>query len=338
MRDGYRGNPETQFFRNRETSGIDEFDAQVVTKYRGRRPNEDSFIGKNGYTREEVMTDVEDIRGKQEEVFSKEGEGATQMFYGTMEGILKHGWLGEANEQRKIEVVQTSRYDDVKNGVDFTVVIHEEGRKPIVLGVDATSMEDPYKLEQKMLRSINGVRHGQLAPLKYYRYQGEAAPKGFTVPRVVLGANAENAKRIAESMVDASAAEHPVQHALLREVEGQLRAQLAEAVKAYERHGESTQNGAGVLKELHGWENTLPDEVEDVGLNAEQVAKLQTFLGDVRANLRTGTNAYGKNIAQLAEALGYIASVRMEKSVSESQDAFKGDRTVQALTHPRRAA
>ncbi len=338
MRDGFRGNPETQFFRNRETSGIEEFDATVVAKYRNRRPNEESFIGKKGYSREEVEADLADIRGKEDALFTKEGEGATQMFYGTMEGIAKHGWLGENTQDRTVEVVQTSRYDDVKNGVDFTVVIQEKGRPPIVIGVDATSMEDPYKLEQKLVRSVNGVRHGQLTPLKYYRYKGAAAPRGYTVPRGVLGANAENAKRIAESMVGTTAKEHPVQYALLQELEGQFRAQLAEAIAAYRKHGESTHGEPDVLDQLEEWEQALPENVEDVGLSASEAATFGRLLEEVRSSLGEGTNVYGKNLKRLAEVVGYIASVRMEKSVSVSQDAFKDDRTVQALTHPRRVA
>ncbi len=335
---GRGSNPETLFFQNRETSGIEDFDAQVVRKYRNRRPSEEAFIGKSGYTREEVMADLDDIRGKEENLFSKEGEGATQMFYGTMEGIAAHGWLGENTDARTVEVVQTSRYDDVKNGVDFSVVIHEKGRAPIVLGIDATSMDDPYKLEQKLQRSLDGVKRGQLAPLKYYKYRGETAPKGFTVPRLVLGTNAENAKHIAESMVNATAKESPVQHALLQELEGQLRAQLAEAIEAYRRHGESTQSAAALLQELETWESSLPEDVEDAGLSADHAAAFAEHLAAIRATLREGTNVYGKNLTRLAEALGYITSVRTEKSAPGSQDAFKTDRTVQTLTHPRRAA
>jgi hypothetical protein len=338
MENFYRGNPETQLFRRRETSGNEDFDTQVVAKYRKRRPNETSFIGKNGYTQAEVEADLEDIRGKQETIFSKEGEGATQMFYGTMEGIAQHGWLGESTENRTIEVVQTSRFDDVKNGVDFTVVIQEKGRPPIVIGIDATSMEDPYKLEQKLMRSINGVKHGQLAPLKYYRYKGAVAPKGYTVPRGVLGANAENAKRIASSMVDATAKENPVQHALLQELEGQFRAQLAEAIAAYHRHGESTLEEPNVLGQLEAWEEALPESVEDSGINTTEAATFGELLEKVRSSFGEGTNVYGKNLKRLAEVVGYIARVRMEKSASVSQDAFKDDRTVQALTHPRRVA
>jgi len=338
MRDGYRGNPETQFFRNRETSGNEDFDAKVVAKYRKRRPSEESFIGKNGYTREEVEADLADIRGKQEQVFTKEGEGATQMFYGTMEGIAQHGWLGESTENRTVEVVQTSRFDDVKNGVDFTVVIHEKGRPPIVIGIDATSMDDAYKLEQKLVRSLNGVRHGQLAPLKYYRYKGVAAPKGYTVPRGVLGANAENAKRIAESMIDATANENPAQHVLLQELEGQFRAQLATAIAAYRRHGESTHEEPDALGQLEEWEESLPENVEDVGLSTAEATAFGELLEKVRSSFGEGTNVYGKNLKRLAEVVGYIANIRMEKSASVSQDAFKDDRTVQTLTHPRRVA
>lgn len=260
------------------------------------------------------------------------------MLYGTIEGILNHGWLGENTKDRTIEVVQASRYDDVKNGVDFTVVIHEKGRPPIVIGIDATSMEDPYKLEKKLQRSIDGVKHGQLAALKYYRYKGEAAPKGFTVPRAVLGANAENAQQIAESMVDATAKENPVQHALLQELEGQFRTQLAQAVNAYRHHGESTHAVPKVLRQLENWEDALPEDVEDVGLSESEAETFEALLNDIRSSFREGTNVYGKNLARLAEALGYVANVRMKKSASVSQDAYKNDRTVQVLKHPRRAA
>lgn len=328
----FRGDSLERLIHKQATTGIEEFDENIVGYWDKRQPSLDGFIGKN-HTAEEVQEDKDAIHGLEDNLFSKEGKAASQVFYSMMEGIAKHEWLG-----KNVEVVRTTRYDDVKSGVDFTVIIRQPDKPSIILGIDATSREDATGIEQKIMRSLDGIDHGELAKLKYYRYKGEEAPKDFTVPRLIIGTNAENAERIANSLVTDNAEDNGVQYALLRELESQLRLQLAHALDALRDHVSASEALPSSADAFSQWEDGLPDDVEEQGLDAASIRTLQELMDSNRGTLRNVSGAYGKNAERIAEALTYVSGLRAQKSVQEVPDAIANDQTVRALTHPRRAA
>lgn len=345
MRDLYRGNPETQLFRHRETSGNPVFDREIVSPWRKARLREGAFANGKPYETADVEADLDYVREKEENQFDaqREGEGATQMYYGSMEGIAAYDWLGP-----DAEVVPTSRYDDIRNGVDFAVVFTRENGEPIILGVDATTTEDAGTLDRKTERSRAEINHGQLATLKYFdapgKLDGQVAQRGeIHLPRVIIGANEENANQLAEAFATAltkggkrGLGEHALQYALLTEIEGQLREQLATTVSALRNRFDVRSKPPKILEAFDDWETSLPDE--DTGLSNEHMGKLLQTINADRERLGHVDGAWGKNVAQLADTLAQIVSVRNEKGAGVHPDAFEQDRTIQTLSHARRAA
>jgi len=347
MRDAYRGNPETNFFRHVETSGNETFDREIVAPWRKARLREASFGGGRPYADEEVEADLAYVREKEEQQFdtAREGEAATQMYYGTMEGIASYDWLGP-----DAEVVPTTRYDDIRNGVDFAVVFPREDGEPIILGVDATTTEDTMSLDRKTERSRADIQHGKLATLKYFdtpgKLDGQLAKRGeVQIPRVVIGANAENAKQLTAAFAIAfekggkrGLGEHHLQYALLTEIEGQLHEQLAEAVGALRKRLDVRHAPPKILEAFEKWEGELPDNLEEEGLASEKITALMNIIKADHKRLSQVDGGWGSNVEVLAEALAQIVAVRNEKGAQENPDTFAKDLTIKRLSHSRRAA
>ncbi|MEK7570246.1 MAG: hypothetical protein AAB515_02295 [Patescibacteria group bacterium] len=349
MRDFYQrgATPETMLLKHRETSGNETFDREIVAPWRKARIREASFGNRKPYSTEEVEADLAYVREKEEQQFdsAREGEAATGMYYGTMEGIVAYDWLGP-----DAEVIPASRYDDIRHGVDFVVVFTREDAESIILAVDATTTEDAAALDHKTERSRQDIKHGKLATLKYFdtpgKLDGQVQKRGMTsMPRVVIGANAENAKQLTEAFATVfekggkrGLGEHHLQHALLTEIEGQLREQLAAAVEALGKRFDVRHDPPKILEAFADWEQRLPNESEDTGLSREHIAALQEVLQQDHARLEQVDGDWGKNVEVLNETLAQIVSVRNEKGAGENPDTLIADRTVQTLSHHRRAA
>lgn len=347
MRDAYRGNPETQFFRHRETSGNETFDKEIVGPWRKLRLREASFGKGKLYSDEDVEADLAYIREKEERQFGseREGEAATSMNFGTMEGIASYDWLGP-----DAEVIPATRYDDIRNGVDFVVVFTREDGETITLAVDATTTEDASTLDQKTERSRTDLQYGKLATMKYFDTPGKldgATPQRGEVhmPRVVVGANAENAKLLTEAFAKAfeqggkrALGEHNLQHAFLKEIEGQLREQLAVAVESLSKRFDVRHAPPKVLGVFDEWERQLADDVETNGLTTEQIQTFMQTISSDHERLHQVDGEWGKNVEVLARTLEQIVSVRNEKGVMENPDTFTEDQTIKHLSRSRRAA
>ncbi len=349
MRDYYRrgDDPERQFFRHRETSGNETFDKEIVSPWRKLRLREASFGNGKPYSNEEVEADLAYVREKEEHQFTgeREGEAATQMHYGTMEGIASYDWFGP-----DAEVVPTSRYDDIRNGVDFAVVFTEEDAEPVILAVDATTTEDTVTLGGKTERARADIAFGKLATIKYFNTPGKLdgqipKPGEVSVPRVVIGANAENANELTKTFASAlekggkrALGEHRIQHALLMEAEGQLHEQLADAIAALSKRFDVRHEPPKILEVFGAWERELPEDVETTGIPETAYEKLQHLLENDAERLSLVSESWAKNVQVLAKALMKVGAVRNEKGAGENPDTFTKDQTIQALKHSRRAA
>ncbi len=329
---------------HRETSGDTTFDSKVVTKWRQRRLNEQAFVGKNAYSAQEVAKDQEEIRQLERHAFTTEGKEATGLAYALMEGIQEQGWFGP-----DASVVFTSRYDDVKNGTDFAIRINREGKSPIFLAVDATTNPDLNALRTKLSMVIQKVKRGELTTLKYFGVPTEAegdaekVKRQRTMPRIVLGANPENAQKLVASFAKAYESGRldeirggSLQHALLIELEEQLHYQLSVAAEAYDR-----QHNQGMPPPLvdgfERWEKSIADRKTDAPLTeADAQALIQAVQRPYRRTPAEDIPA--RNIYQLAETLVAIIHIRNEKGELHEQPADTEDPTVQVLTNPRRVA
>ncbi len=143
-----------------------------------------------------------------------------------LEGIIHENvelsdWLGSSAES-----IRTSRYDDIKNGVD-TIVEFEEDEitaSHLALAIDVTFTSDT---EKKFARIRDEIKKGGLAKIKYFMSE-HLGMRGelIKVPRVVIGAESKTIRQLAELWVEGNKKElgtHPIQFQILEEILMQLR-------------------------------------------------------------------------------------------------------------------
>lgn len=178
------------------------------------------------YGKENVDRDREEI-ARLEIEFQKgltpENE-QTQRLARTFEGIFHDEaelseWLGP-----NASTIKTSRYDDVKNGVDSIAEFRESDSSAswLALGIDVTFSSD---LTKKFDRIKTEIDRGTLAEVKYFssehlHIRGEMK----NIPRVVVGADTRTIKQLAELWLEKdkdalkALGAHPVQFQILEEM------------------------------------------------------------------------------------------------------------------------
>ena len=176
------------------------------------------------YGKEAVDADRAYIE-EMERTFAAEGEPSEAQKLGTIFEALLHnqitygGWFGKESSAQK-----TSRYDDVKNGIDEVVEIevHEAATSYLGLALDATL----GGTDEKFKRIKREIDERKLGTVKYFRSKrGEFRGELSHVPRVVVAADAKTVIELATLWLEKKSKElreHPFQHQVLEEIELQL--------------------------------------------------------------------------------------------------------------------
>lgn len=120
--------------------------------------------------------------------------------------------------------IKTSRYDDVKNGVDSVVEFSEEGKRVshAALAIDATYSKD---FDKKFKRIKRRIKEGDLTRIKYFTseyspFRGELSQ----VPMTVVGADVETIEELSHLWLENKKKElgtHWIQFQVLEELVGQ---------------------------------------------------------------------------------------------------------------------
>ena len=162
---------------------------------------------------------------KMESTFSTEGEPSEAQKLGTIFEALLHSqiaygqWFGKESSAQK-----TSRYDDIKNGIDEVVEteVHEAATSYLGLALDATL----GGTGEKFKRIKHEIDRGELGTVKYFRSKnGEFRGELSHIPRVVVTADAKTVIELATLWLEKKSKElheHPFQHQMLEEIELQL--------------------------------------------------------------------------------------------------------------------
>lgn len=142
-------------------------------------------------------------------------------------------WLG-----KDAKTIKTSRYDDIKNGVDEIVEYQQPDSRNtshLALAVDVTCSENLYNLLEKMNKIKSDIDAGQLSLIKYFKSEflknrGEKSD----IAKVIVGVD----KGILNEAVDLwlenknkRLADHPVKYLILDEILTQLRSFKSYALK-----------------------------------------------------------------------------------------------------------
>lgn len=151
------------------------------------------------------------------------------------EQVEEGHWLGS-----DASTIRSSRFDDLKNGVDSVVRFRRGGEGDAYMGlaIDVTFGSD---IQKKMEHVLEEIERGDLAEVKYVSAGGDekGANAEFTgrmhVPRVVVGFNGPLVEELAGLWMDKTRtrelASHPAQMLLIEEIRQQLEVLAAYAEK-----------------------------------------------------------------------------------------------------------
>ena len=175
------------------------------------------------YGKENVQKDKEYVR-KMEYLFNKERNSEkdnSSKLATIFESVIhEHGelsdWFGPS-----AFTIKTSRYDDIKNGVDEIVEFIEENKKfsHLALGVDVTIANETYSKFKKIIDEIN---QGKLAEIKYFK-SDELGIRGElkNVPRVIISVEGKTVRELGGMWLEGKnkeLSEHFIQYQILEEI------------------------------------------------------------------------------------------------------------------------
>lgn len=206
------------------------------------------------------------------------------------EQIEQSNWFGET-----AVTIQTSRYDDIVNGVDTIVEFdEEENSSHLALALDVTTA---ISFSEKFKRIKEGIEREELAKIKYFRsdalnFRGEKSK----IPHVVIGADRGTVFDVIGAWMRGdkkSLAAHPVQIKIIEEVRIQL--------EAFRRYAKSI--GREDIVRIYGKTLRIIDKiVSEKGITEEDAAKAaekDTFFQAIRDN--------AEEVAEGRTPSGYIA-------------------------------
>ena len=165
---------------------------------------------------------------RMEEVFARDASPETQetQKVATIFEAIFHDhaelseWLGP-----DAMTIKTSRYDDIKNGIDTVVETRHDDRTASHLGIAIDVALGP-DLDKKFQRIRNEIEQGELGQVKYFESEHMHIRGEFRrIPRVVIGASGKVVHELAELWLEKKnqdLAEHPIQFQILEEMELQF--------------------------------------------------------------------------------------------------------------------
>ncbi len=207
----------------------------------------DRFRNVPGYGEGVVHLDTEEVRNL--EVSIERGiapeEENTRKLSTIFEAVIHENaelseWPGP-----EAQTIKSSRYDDIKNGVDTIVEFEEPDRSTTHLAL-AIDVAMSGSIEKKFDRIKQEIREGRMAEVKYFASDTTDPGPLHNVPRIVIGADGRTVNELANLWLEGSKRElgkHPIQFQILEEIIMQLTAFEAyaqqehklELAKEYER-------------------------------------------------------------------------------------------------------
>ena len=153
-------------------------------------------------------------------------------------------WLGS-----NVHTINTSRYDDIKNGIDTIAEFIEKKQSASHLGlaIDATFSAD---INKKIQRIKNEIKNGQLTRVKYFQsdainFRGELSK----IPKVIIGVDMNTIQELGELWLKRKNKElgkHPIQFQILDQMLMQL-----ETFENYAKRNNRSEI-AEIYKKTHG--------------------------------------------------------------------------------------
>lgn len=214
----HRENPETRILENIDT---DRLYQQVIAQIKEREIQLEYF--KNLYGAEAVQRDIKYV-DTMERLFNSEAtseQKEAQKFATIFEWIFNQhaemsDWLGP-----NAMLIKSSRFDDIKNGIDSIAEFQETSTAASYLGlaIDVTTTTD---LAKKFETIKQEIARGDLGKITYFvsehtNMRGELS----NIPKVVVGADRKTVQSLADMYGEkdnAALARHFIQFQILEEI------------------------------------------------------------------------------------------------------------------------
>lgn len=134
-------------------------------------------------------------------------------------------FLGENNE-----IIPTSKYDDIFNGIDGVLIVNQDNLENEYLGLnfDVTFSSNDENIEKKIESIKQCIREGVLPTLKYFQDPTTKEHKKISLPKIIIGSQQSSADGLVRlwGKTDDSNREklknHPVQSKIIVEALSQL--------------------------------------------------------------------------------------------------------------------
>ncbi len=185
------------------------------------------------YPTKEIMADSDEIENLKDKFVSR-GETAIVGEAVIMEGIYQSEWIAEG-----IEVLPTSEYDDIKNGIDFVLRLNDN-EQSLYLGVDVTTSTDYSVISAKRGSILDFLRKGELGHLKYFEDQATDIKGIIELPKIAIVLNPDAAVKMQDLMLkikehkELSQAEESELNKVKESVESEVVDQLQKIIKNIE--------------------------------------------------------------------------------------------------------
>jgi hypothetical protein len=145
------------------------------------------------------------------------------------EQIALNDWLGDAEAQ------ETTKYDDIENGVDTLVEWEDDQEKPIYLAIDFQASDNPNTVDKKYYHIKDHLDNKKGTEIKYYQSELNESRKGplSNVPKVIISMDPNNVEKLSNLIAPSiknralvkELAKHPLQIEIITDAIGQLEAQ-----------------------------------------------------------------------------------------------------------------
>ncbi len=128
------------------------------------------------------------------------------------------------------EVIPTSKYDDIFNGIDGVFIINQESDDSIYLGLnmDVTYSSEEINIDKKIESIKQCIREGVLPTLKYFQDPKTKQHKTISLPKIIIGSQQSSADGLVrlwgQTTKDNSEKlkNHPIQSKIIMEALSQL--------------------------------------------------------------------------------------------------------------------
>jgi len=196
------------FAKNAELEREVRFNTEIAMKYRDSAIKTKDFAEAGVVPAAEVARDEQEIHTIKHSPDYKREQSveAVALEYAILK-LFDDGEFGDVVKYAQ----KAAEYDDLKRGIDIYVDLGDEG-EVVPLGIDVTTSMDERILMEKIARSRDVAKRGELTRMKYFFNGVEAGNDdqkkkyltGVEVPRIILGLNKQATSNLQTDLLSGS--------------------------------------------------------------------------------------------------------------------------------------